>query len=70
MVPIVVTPTWAKLIDFETTLASVVEELARQGTNGGARAEVGGRVRRSWPPAVSAYLTVMVPVMPKWIVHT
>jgi Pyridoxamine 5'-phosphate oxidase len=30
MVPIVVTPTWAKLIDFETTLRSAVEELARQ----------------------------------------
>jgi hypothetical protein len=25
-----VTPTWAKLIDFETTLPSAVEELARQ----------------------------------------
>ncbi|WP_131739696.1 pyridoxamine 5'-phosphate oxidase family protein [Actinomadura roseirufa] len=35
MVRIVVTPTWAKLIDFETTLPSAVEELiqrqARQG---------------------------------------
>jgi hypothetical protein len=30
MVRIVVTPTWAKLIDFETTLPSAVEELARQ----------------------------------------
>src|ERR1700722_259637 len=30
MVWIVVTPTWAKLIDFETTLPSAVEELARQ----------------------------------------
>ncbi|NKY85148.1 pyridoxamine 5'-phosphate oxidase family protein [Nocardia veterana] len=29
-VRIVVTPTWAKLIDFETTLPSPVEELARQ----------------------------------------
>jgi hypothetical protein len=29
-VRIVVTPTWAKLIDFETTLPSAVEELARQ----------------------------------------
>jgi general stress protein 26 len=28
MVRIVVTPTWAKLIDFETTLPSAVEELA------------------------------------------
>ena len=27
---IVVTPTWAKLIDFETTLPSAVEELARK----------------------------------------
>ncbi len=30
MVRIVVTPTWAKLIDFETTLPSAVEELARK----------------------------------------
>ena len=30
MVRIAVTPTWAKLIDFETTLPSAVEELARQ----------------------------------------
>ncbi|MFI9757907.1 pyridoxamine 5'-phosphate oxidase family protein [Streptomyces sp. NPDC051963] len=30
MVRIVVTPTWAKLIDFETTLPIAVEELARQ----------------------------------------
>jgi hypothetical protein len=30
MVRIVVAPTWAKLIDFETTLPSAVEELARQ----------------------------------------
>ena len=30
MVRIVVTPPWAKLIDFETTLPSAVEELARQ----------------------------------------
>jgi hypothetical protein len=30
MVLIVVTPTWAKLIDFETTLPSAVEELVRQ----------------------------------------
>ncbi|WP_406393658.1 hypothetical protein [Streptomyces sp. NBC_00887] len=27
---IVVTPTWAKLIDFETTLPSAVEERVRQ----------------------------------------
>src|SRR6202047_4757450 len=30
MVRIVVTPTWAKLIDFQTTLPSAVEELVRQ----------------------------------------
>jgi hypothetical protein len=30
MVRIVVTPTWVKLIDFETTLPSPVEELVRQ----------------------------------------
>ncbi|MGV9367388.1 pyridoxamine 5'-phosphate oxidase family protein [Amycolatopsis sp. NPDC003731] len=30
MVRVVITPTWAKLIDFETTLPSAVEELARQ----------------------------------------
>jgi hypothetical protein len=30
MVRIVVTPTWAKLIDFETTLPSAVEELMRE----------------------------------------
>ena len=30
MVRIVVTPTWAKLIDFENTLPSAVEELMRQ----------------------------------------
>jgi len=30
MVGIVVTPNWAKLIDFETTLPSAVEELVRQ----------------------------------------
>ena len=30
MVRIVVTPTWAKLIDFETTLPSAIEELARR----------------------------------------
>ena len=30
MFRIVVTPTWAKLIDFETTLPSAVEELIRQ----------------------------------------
>lgn len=30
MVRVVITPTWAKLIDFETTLPSAVEELVRQ----------------------------------------
>ncbi len=30
MVRIVMTPTWAKLIDFETTLPSAVEELVQQ----------------------------------------
>lgn len=30
MVRIVITPTWVKLIDFETTLPSAVEELLRQ----------------------------------------
>jgi hypothetical protein len=30
MVRIVVTPTWAKLIDFETTLPTPVEELIRE----------------------------------------
>jgi hypothetical protein len=30
MVRIVVTPTWAKLIDFETNLPSAVEELIQQ----------------------------------------
>jgi len=30
MVRVVVTPTWAKLIDFETTLPSAVEELMRR----------------------------------------
>jgi Pyridoxamine 5'-phosphate oxidase len=34
MVRIVVVPTWAKLIDFETTLPSAVEELARQRDEG------------------------------------
>jgi hypothetical protein len=35
MVRIVVTPTWAKLIDFETTLPSAVEELMQQRAEGG-----------------------------------
>jgi len=36
MVRIVVTPTWAKLIDFETTLPSAVEELMAQRESEGA----------------------------------
>ena len=39
MVRIVVTPTWAKLIDFETPLPSAVEELIRQRDER----------RRAWP---------------------
>lgn len=36
MVRIVITPTWVKLIDFETTLPSAVEELvARRAARGG-----------------------------------
>ncbi|MEU6894656.1 pyridoxamine 5'-phosphate oxidase family protein [Streptomyces sp. NPDC046557] len=35
MVRIVVTPTWAKLIDFETTLPSAVEELLRRRDGSG-----------------------------------
>ena len=34
MVRIVVTPTWAKLIDFESTLPTAVEELLRQREDG------------------------------------
>ncbi len=34
MIRIVVTPTWAKLIDFEMTLPSAVEELIRQQDEG------------------------------------
>jgi hypothetical protein len=37
MVRIVVTPTWAKLIDFETTLPSAVEELIRKRDERSAR---------------------------------
>jgi hypothetical protein len=33
MVRIVVTPTWEKLIDFETTLPSAVRELVGSGRN-------------------------------------
>ncbi|GAA4236372.1 pyridoxamine 5'-phosphate oxidase family protein [Actinomadura meridiana] len=36
MVRIVVTPTWAKLIDFETTLPSAVEELIQRQAEGQA----------------------------------
>src|SRR3954451_25326451 len=45
MVRIVVTPTWAKLIDFETTLPSAVEELVRQRDE---------RQGRGWAPPPSA----------------
>jgi general stress protein 26 len=38
MVRIVVTPTWVKLIDFETTLPTAVEELAKQRAERAARA--------------------------------
>ncbi|SFQ17141.1 pyridoxamine 5'-phosphate oxidase family protein [Amycolatopsis rubida] len=38
MVRIVVTPTWAKLIDFETTLPSAVEELVRRRARAEANA--------------------------------
>lgn len=41
MVRIVVTPTWAKLIDFETTLPSAVEELAQRRAK--AEADSAGR---------------------------
>ena len=37
MVRIIVIPTWAKLIDFETTLPSAVEELVRQRSRTSAR---------------------------------
>ena len=37
MVRIVMTPTWAKLIDFETTLPSAVEELVQQRAERQAR---------------------------------
>ncbi|MGE3288528.1 MAG: pyridoxamine 5'-phosphate oxidase family protein [Pseudonocardia sp.] len=42
MVRIVMTPTWAKLIDFETTLPSAVEELIEQRAE---RQQGGARVR-------------------------
>jgi hypothetical protein len=45
MVRIVVTPTWAKLIDFETTLPSAVEELIKQREE--RRATIGGNSSRS-----------------------
>ena len=45
MVRIVVTPTWAKLIDFETTLPSAVEELIQQREE--RRATIGGNSSRS-----------------------
>jgi hypothetical protein len=42
MVRIVVTPTWAKLIDFETTLPSPVEELYQQREARGRRETISG----------------------------
>ncbi|GAA1029367.1 MULTISPECIES: pyridoxamine 5'-phosphate oxidase family protein [Amycolatopsis] len=42
MVRIVVTPTWAKLIDFETTLPSAVEELVRRRAAGSESPAVTG----------------------------
>ncbi|MFJ9544260.1 pyridoxamine 5'-phosphate oxidase family protein [Streptomyces sp. NPDC101225] len=50
MVRIVVTPTWAKLIDFETTLPSAVEELVRQRAE---REGVRGRPVPGRSPAVA-----------------
>jgi hypothetical protein len=40
MVRIVVTPTWAKLIDVETTLPTGVEELVRQRAERQAAPEI------------------------------
>ncbi|MFB9924945.1 pyridoxamine 5'-phosphate oxidase family protein [Amycolatopsis halotolerans] len=42
MVRIVVTPTWAKLIDFETTLPSAVEELVQRRAAGAETPAVTG----------------------------
>ena len=47
MVRIVVTPTWAKLIDVETTLPSAVEELARQPDH--------GSITPAWRPFALAF---------------
>ncbi|MFE6485569.1 pyridoxamine 5'-phosphate oxidase family protein [Streptomyces sp. NPDC057757] len=43
MVRIVLTPTWAKLIDFETTMPSAVEELVRQRAERRERSDDGTR---------------------------
>ncbi|MBM7790078.1 hypothetical protein [Tenggerimyces flavus] len=43
-----VTPTWAKLIDFETTLPSAVEELIRQRERASATAERRAVARVGW----------------------
>ncbi|MFJ4834979.1 pyridoxamine 5'-phosphate oxidase family protein [Streptomyces sp. NPDC088747] len=43
MVRIVLTPTWAKLIDFETTMPSAVEELVRQRAERRGRSDDGTR---------------------------
>jgi hypothetical protein len=53
IVRIVVTPTWAKLIDFEETLPSAVEELFHEREAGGwprrAPERPRGRRRTQWP---------------------
>ncbi|GAB4002767.1 pyridoxamine 5'-phosphate oxidase family protein [Nocardioides ultimimeridianus] len=41
MVRVVITPTWAKLIDFETTLPSAVEELVRERAERVSASETG-----------------------------
>jgi general stress protein 26 len=51
MVRIVMMPTWAKLIDFETTLPSAVEELVQQRAQ---REQQGGTSVRSDEPAAAA----------------
>jgi hypothetical protein len=49
MVRIVVTPNWAKLIDFESTLPSAVEELVRQREERQPSRNVGGGDRGERP---------------------
>lgn len=50
MVRVVVTPTWAKLIDFETTLPSAVEELIHQREEHQRAVEVPALRSRVAPP--------------------